>query len=98
LLVLIYGSVGLAFRQLEDGAMPMIPDNADSDFVDRILCQLFAPAFAHLFDDPSRSVESTRSVATKIEAGTLGLMRATLLWKDASRVSKGAGTGVAARP
>ena len=43
--------------------------------------------------DPARSASTARlTAAQRLEAATLGVVRATLLWRDAPRVSEGAAT------
>jgi hypothetical protein len=88
LLVLVYGSTGIAFRNMSVSEVPPIPTDTSAPFDNRIFCRLFAPAFVHLLDETdTQQIEVT--VAQRIEAATIGLMRATLLWKNTARVSKG---------
>ena len=86
-LLLAYASIGVAFRAMDPVGVPPIPDSLDVEFDNKLFCKLFAPAFVHLLDNPSALAHTT--AAQQQEASLLGLMRATLLWKDASRIAKG---------
>ena len=55
----------------------------------RLFCQVLAPAFVHLLDEPADDVDPVQEATRQLEAATLGLMRETLTWPGAASVSKG---------
>jgi hypothetical protein len=70
--------------------LPPIKYDDDGTVSDRLLCAVIAPSFVHLLDAAPGAALQDAVQTQRVQAGTLGVMRFTLLWPHSERVSKGA--------